>query len=223
MPSGSIWSGDCDCRSEFGRHRQVSKPSLPAAAFIVASSSLNDLPPTAKDTMMSSSAENPGRRMLGCLLRAGLLTSIVDGLFSSVLAVGFYDSTVVRLFQGVASTVLGPAAFEGGAKVAAFGIFLHIGVAFTWSAVFLGLVLVSRRTRELLVARHGVIKVAAVYGPFIWMFMSLVVIPVLTAQPPSVNVRWWIQFVGHVPFVGIPIVASIGPAAMAPEPEARRA
>jgi hypothetical protein len=153
---------------------------------------------------------NPGKA-LARLSRAGLLTSVVDGLFSSVLAVVFYDSTVVRLFQGVTSTVLGPAAFESGTKAAAFGILLHIGVAFGWSAVFLLLVVVSRRTRGILGARHGVIKVAAVYGPFIWMVMSLVVIPVFTGQPPTLNARWWIQFVGHFPFVGIPIVASIGP------------
>jgi uncharacterized membrane protein YagU involved in acid resistance len=70
-----------------------------------------------------------------------------------------------------------------------------------------------------------VIKVAAVYGPFIWMVMSLVVIPVFTGRPPTLNARWWIQFVGHVPFVGIPIVASIGPTPVvdrAPTADARR-
>jgi hypothetical protein len=148
---------------------------------------------------------------LARLARAGLVTSVVDGLFSSVLATVFYDSTVVRLFQGVASTVLGPAAFESGAKGAAFGLLLHIGVAFAWSAVFLMFVMVSHRMRGILGSRYGVIKVAAVYGPFIWMVMSLVVIPVFTEQQPTLNARWWIQFVGHFPFVGIPIVASIGP------------
>ena len=46
------------------------------------------------------------------LVRAGLLTAITDGLFSSVLSVAFYNSTVQRLFQGVASTLLGPDATE---------------------------------------------------------------------------------------------------------------
>jgi hypothetical protein len=151
------------------------------------------------------------RGALGRLFRAGLLTAVVDGAFSSVLAVAFYDSTVVRLFQGVASTVLGPAAFEGGTNTAVFGILMHIGVAFGWSAAFLFLVTVSLRARSILGARRGVIKVAAVYGPFIWVIMSLVVIPLLSGRPPAVNARWWVQFLGHIPFVGIPIVASIGP------------
>ncbi len=47
---------------------------------------------------------------------AGLLTGISDGLFSSVLAVAFYHSTVARLWQGVASTLLGPEALTGGSS-----------------------------------------------------------------------------------------------------------
>lgn len=37
------------------------------------------------------------------LVRAWLLTALIDGPFSSVLSVAFYHSTVARLFQGVAS------------------------------------------------------------------------------------------------------------------------
>jgi hypothetical protein len=48
------------------------------------------------------------------------------------------------------------------------------------------------------------------YGPFIWMAMSLAVIPLLTHRPPTIGFRWWVQFIGHFPFVGVPIVASIG-------------
>ncbi len=39
--------------------------------------------------------------------------------------------------------------------------------------------------------------------------MSLVLIPQFTHRPPVVNFRWWVQFVGHVPFVALPIVASL--------------
>ncbi len=56
------------------------------------------------------------RDMTSRLLRAGLLTGVTDGLFASVLAVGFFHSTVTRLFQGVAATLLGKAAFDGGTR-----------------------------------------------------------------------------------------------------------
>jgi len=147
---------------------------------------------------------------LSRLVRAGLLTSVVDGLFSSVLAVVVYRSTTTRLFQGVAATLLGKEAFEGGTPTAVLGVLMHFGVAFGWSAVFLFLVMRSPRIRGLLTSPYGVVKVASVYGPFIWMVMSLAVIPLLMHRPPVINIRWWIQLIGHIPFVGIPIVASIG-------------
>lgn len=90
------------------------------------------------------------------------------------------------------------------------GVLVHVGVAFGWSAVFLFLLLRSRRVRALLEAPYGVIKVAALYGPFVWMVMSLAVIPLLVHRPPTIGARWWIQFLGHIPFVGLPIVASSG-------------
>ena len=143
------------------------------------------------------------------LARAGLLTGIIDGLFSSVLSVAFYGSTVTRLFQGVAATLIGRQAFDGGAPTALLGILMHFGVAFGWSAVFLFLALRSGWIRDLLASRNGVPKVASLYGPFIWLVMSLIVIPLLLHRPPTINLRWWVQLIGHIPFVGLPIVASI--------------
>lgn len=143
------------------------------------------------------------------LARAGLLTGIGDGLFSSFLAAFVYDSTVTRLFQGVAATLLGPEAFDGGIAAALVGVAMHFGVAFGWSAVFLLLISGLGWIRGVLASPYGVIKVAAMYGPFIWLVMSLAVIPLLLQRPPSINVRWWVQLIGHFPFVGVPIVASI--------------
>ena len=143
------------------------------------------------------------------LIRAGLLTGIIDGLFSSILATFFYGSTATRLFQGVAATLLGREALDGGTPTALLGVLMHFGVAFGWSAVFLFLVERSSWIRGVLASRYGVVKVAALYGPFIWMVMSLAVIPLLVHRPPAISIRWWIQLIGHIPFVGLPIVASI--------------
>jgi hypothetical protein len=144
------------------------------------------------------------------LLRAGLLTGVIDGLFSSVLSVWFYHSTVARLFQGVASTVFGKEALDGGIPTVLLGVLMHFGVAFGWSAVFLFAVMRLSWIRRVLTSRYGVVKVASLYGPFIWVVMSLAVIPLLTHRPPSIGVRWWVQFFGHFPFVGLPIVATLG-------------
>jgi hypothetical protein len=151
------------------------------------------------------------RELLARLVRAGLLTGVTDGLFSSILNVVAYRSTVSRLFQGVAAVLLGAEAFNGGMQTAAVGVFMHFCVAFTWSAVFLFLVLRWPWVRRLLASPYGVVKVASLYGPFIWMVMSLAVIPILVHRPTTIGMRWWIQFFGHFPFVGIPIVASSRP------------
>src|SRR5262245_26312397 len=147
---------------------------------------------------------------LSRVARAGVLTGITDGLFSSVLSVAFYHSTVQRLFQGVASTLLGAEAFNGGAPTFAIGVLMHFGVAFGWSVVFLLIVKRAPRIYSLLKSPYGVVKVASLYGPFIWMVMSLAVIPLLLQLPPAISIRWLVQLIGHIPFVGIPIVASIG-------------
>jgi hypothetical protein len=144
------------------------------------------------------------------LVRAGVVTGIVDGLFSGLLSEFAYGSTAVRLFQGVAATLLGPAALEGGAATAGVGVLMHFGVAFGWSAVFLVLVTRAAAVRRLVASPRGKLGVAAIYGPFIWMTMSLAVIPLLTGRPPAITARWWIQFFGHIPFVALPIVALIG-------------
>jgi hypothetical protein len=150
------------------------------------------------------------RDMTSRLLRAGLLTGVTDGLFACVLALWFYHSTVTRLWQGVASVLLGKSALDGGMTTAWIGVLMHFGVAFTWSAVFLFLFTRSSWIRSVVASRNGVIKVASLYGPFVWMAMSLLVIPLLVHRPPSITVRWWVQLIGHIPFVGLPIVWSIG-------------
>jgi hypothetical protein len=143
------------------------------------------------------------------LVRTGLVTGVVDGLFSSALAAFVYGSTVTRLWQGVASTLLGASAFEGGTRTAAIGLAIHFGVAFAWSAVFLVLVLSWSWLRDALASPYGVVTVASVYGPVIWLVMSLAIVPMFTHRPPAINVRWWVQFFGHIPAVALPIVALI--------------
>lgn len=143
------------------------------------------------------------------LVRAGLLTGVTDGLFATVQSAVTPGSTVMRLWQGVASVVLGKLAYDGGVPTALLGVLMHFCVAFGWSAVFLFVVMRSSWVRRVVSSPSGVVGIAALYGPFIWLVMSLVVIPVLLHRPPVITSRWWIQLIGHFPFVGLPIVASI--------------
>lgn len=156
------------------------------------------------------------RELSSRLVRAWLLIGVVDFLFATTLSVVAYGSSFSRLWQGVASVPLGRQALDGGAPMVAAGILLHFAVAFAWTAVFVLLLLRSSLVRDLLASRYGVIKVALLYGPFVWLVMSFLVIPAFTHRPPTINFRWWVQLLGHIPFVAIPIVA-----AGRPRPEAR--
>jgi hypothetical protein len=142
------------------------------------------------------------------LLRAGALTAVVDFCFATTQSLVLNHSWA-RVWQGVAGTLLGPAALQGGTRTALIGVAMHCGVAFGWSAVFLALVTGSARLRAVLAGRFGPLKVAAVYGPCIWMVMSLVVIPLLVHRPPVLSGRWLFQLFGHIPFVGLPIAWGI--------------
>lgn len=146
--------------------------------------------------------------MIGRLLRAWILTAILDGLFSSALNVFAYGSTVKRLWQGVASTVFGAAALERD-SMAWVGLAMHVGVAFTWSAIFLLVYKQSNAVRRLVDGPRGLWTGAVIYGPLVWAIMSTLVIPQLTGRPPAITYRWWVQFFGHAVFVGLPIVAMI--------------
>jgi hypothetical protein len=100
--------------------------------------------------------------------------------------------------------------FNGGVPTAALGLLMHFGVAFAWSALFLLLVMRLPSLRAILDSPHGPLTIAAVYGPIIWIVMSVVVIPLLVHRPVAIDIRWWIQLAGHIVFVGLPITWSIG-------------
>ena len=142
-------------------------------------------------------------------LQAGLVTAVIDFAFSSILVKFFYGSTVTRLWQGVASVPLGPDALNGGLRTALVGVAIHIGVAFMWTTVFLILLTIIPAIDRIAHARFGLITLAAIYGPLVWMAMSFLVIPSMTHRPPTINYRWWVQFFGHIPAVALPIVATL--------------
>ena len=153
------------------------------------------------------SAPGAERRPLGAaIVKTWLVVAAWDFVCASALSFLAYGSTFSRLWQGVAATVLGAKAIEMGARGVAVGLALHLLVAFVWSAAFV-LVLARGATLQRAVARPGnAIAVAIVYGPLIWLVMSLVVIPLATGRPPAFGFRWWVQIFAHVPFVTLPLV-----------------
>ena len=149
-------------------------------------------------------------RALARLVRAGALVSIIDGLFATTFGVVVRGVTPTRMWQGVASVPLGKAAIDGGMSMIAAGLALHVLVAFTWSALLLVAVLRSHWLRAVIDSPYGALKVASVLGPMIWLTMSLVVLPTMTHRMPSFTPAYFGQMLGHILFVGVPMVIGVG-------------
>ena len=116
-----------------------------------------------------------------------LVTAAWDFACATMLSVFAYGSTFSRLWQGVASTVIGPAALTMGARGVAAGLGLHLMVALVWSAVFVLAVARWRALRHAIARPGAAIAAACIYGPIIWLVMSLVVIPLATQRPPRIG------------------------------------
>jgi len=145
------------------------------------------------------------------LLWGGVICGIVDGAAACVHAWFAAGTTPDRLFQGVASALLGRAAFNGGALTAALGVLMHFGVAFAATAACC---LLYRRAPAL--RARPQLLLGALFGLGIFCAMNYAILPLLSGvrslylQTP---VRWpgsmgWAQFAIHLVFVGQPIAAA---------------
>ena len=162
------------------------------------------------------------------ILRAKLAPVVLDGTANVVSAVklavgtqaafGLTATTQALLFGGAAGGMLalarmqmtrhavGKAALEGGAAWSLAGVAMHFSVALFWSALFLVALRNSAGLRRAISTIPGAVIVAAIYGMSIWLFMSFVVIPTMVHRPPNITTKFWIQLIGHIPFVALPMV-----------------
>lgn len=158
------------------------------------------------DVMTMPASIDSRSSFVRALVPVWLVTAAWDFVCATALSVFAYGTSAASLWQGVAATVLGPSALEGGAVTVAAGLALHGTVALTWSALFTAAMWVWPALRLTIRTAGGALAVAAVYGPIIWLVMSLAVIPIATGRPPRVGFRWWVQVFAHVPFVTLPLV-----------------
>lgn len=143
-------------------------------------------PPRARDTILYGG------------LTAGVL-DITDAVATSLLV----GNGPVRMLQTIASGVLGPRSFEGGAATAALGLVLHFTIALGAATVFF---LASRRLPFLI--RRPVIS-GLIFGLCVFFFMNLVVQPLAGFSSLWVRVPAWPllanQLAIHMLGVGLPI------------------
>src|SRR4051794_14841183 len=104
-------------------------------------------------------------RALRTIAITGLVVGAMDITSAFIIAIS-RGSTATRLLQFVASGLIGPSAFQGGAGTAALGLGLHFMIAFSLVAIFYA---ASRRIAFL--RRQAVIS-GIIYGLIVFAFMN---------------------------------------------------
>ncbi|HEY1250644.1 MAG TPA: hypothetical protein VGH97_05605 [Thermoanaerobaculia bacterium] len=168
----------------------------------------------------------PPGRTRKAIVWGGLLCGVLDIAAAFVLSWKLARVGPIRVLQGIAEALLGPASYQGDGAAAALGLLTHFGVAFFWAAVF---ALLCRRFPQLLRPSVPAVLVALVYGAVVWIVMYRVVIPLV----PVVNALYlktfdrtipklrFRQVVVHFLCVGLPIALAARKAACPTGSEAR--
>jgi hypothetical protein len=140
------------------------------------------------------------------ILWAGLACGGLD-IVAAMSAAAANNGTPLRVLHSVASALLGPRAFQGGAATAALGLFMHLCVAFIAAAVFYAL------SRKLPAILKGAVPAGLAYGALVYATMYWAVIPLAALfrrlYLDNVAVRFppfaLQAFAIHLFFVGLPI------------------
>lgn len=137
---------------------------------------------------------------LRIILLGGLIIGTLDGLAAMMNAIA-HNISVMRLWQYVATGLLGRASFEHGRASMLLGIFLEYVISIGVMAVFFF------ACRALPILLRFSVATGALYGVAVFFFMSKIVVP-LSAVPPPRNPptlsRTLIEIGIHIFCVGLP-------------------
>lgn len=170
-----------------------------------------------------TAAPSEGRSAGRAILRGWLLCGILDIASAIVIALANRGSPI-RMLQGIAGAVLGPAALEGGLATAALGLVMHFCVALAAAASSYAL---SRRIPAMV--ERAVVS-GLLFGVFWLLVMYRGVIPLLAALRPlylanavkrPLPALWPLPVLVHMTGVGLPI--ALAARAFGPRPGENRA
>ena len=142
-------------------------------------------------------------RAFDTIVYGGLVVGILDMLFAFTFYGLILGAPPLRIFQSVASGLLGrTAAYEGGVKTFVLGILLHFVVASCIATVYY---LASRLLPVLI--RHPVVS-GLMYGMIAYLGMNYLVIPLSAIGRRSAPLRipiFLTEIIGHAFLVGLPL------------------
>lgn len=138
--------------------------------------------------------------MLKRILLGGFIIGCIDGAAACINVYIKLGMMPDRLFQYVATGILGRDAFTGGLAAALLGLLAHFFIATAATGVFFFLY-----TKISFLKKYDLLCGAA-YGVLVWLTMSFIVVP-LSAVPPS-NPGTTAIITGiliHIFIIGMPI------------------
>ncbi len=134
----------------------------------------------------------------------GGLTCGVFDITQAFIAWGLMGIKPVSILHHIASGVLGPKAYQGGAATAALGLALHFVIAFGAATVYW---LASRRITFMI--DHAVLS-GLLYGEAVFLFMYFVVVPLSAAGKSHFTTATLVTGpIGHTVLVGLPIALAV--------------
>lgn len=145
------------------------------------------------------------RSIPGSILIAGMLGGALDLLFAVSFA-AYNGAAPSRVFQTIASGVLGDAAFAGGHGVAVLGVACHFCLSLLWAAIF------AVAAWRLPALTRRLFLTGAAFGLIVFLCMRLVVLPI-SAFPRPVTFQplaTMLDLLSHVLLFATPIVLIVG-------------
>jgi hypothetical protein len=152
----------------------------------------------------SGRAKEHTMKRLHPVVVGGAIVGVLDIIAAFAVRAAFAGVRPAVVLQGIASGLLGPAAFRGGDATAALGMVLHFVIAFAVAAVYY----VASRGWPVLVQRP--IVCGMIYGVLVHVVMNQVVLPMsrVTVRPPP----WSFvatMIVIHMVCVGLPVALTV--------------
>src|SRR6266702_597127 len=112
-----------------------------------------------------------GSRALAAIGLGGLTAGVLDGMDATIFYGLYAGVTPVRLFQHIASGLIGAKAFDGGWYTVILGIALHFSIATGAAAIYYGV------SRMLPILSQKPFLSGPAFGIAVYLFMRYVVVP----------------------------------------------
>jgi|SRR5215470_5005938 len=141
-------------------------------------------------------------RALEAILYGGLAVGVLDGLAAVIITI-LRGGSPARMFQGIASGLIGRASLQGGWATVLLGASLHFLIAFIWTTIFCGASL------KLPTLTQRALIWGPIYGVVVYFAMQIIVLPLSAIRKPPFSFAPPLQtlqgIIVHILCVGLPI------------------